>query len=80
MQTPTESPPEAGVFDRALGAAKAAAIGLAEQGLVPDRLVRIGIRRLLQERLAELRTDDHPQRLLRGRSHAARRDRDPRGE
>ena len=58
MQTLPDPPSGPGGIQRAIGAAKAAAIGLAEQGLVPDRLVRIGIRRLLQERLAELRTDD----------------------
>jgi cyclopropane-fatty-acyl-phospholipid synthase len=35
-----------------------AVIGWLERGLVPDRLVRIGIRRLLQTRLAELRDGD----------------------
>ncbi|XAH21472.1 class I SAM-dependent methyltransferase [Xylophilus sp. GW821-FHT01B05] len=34
------------------------AIRSVERGLVPDRLVRIGIRRLLQQRLAELQDDD----------------------
>lgn len=36
----------------------AAAIHWVEQGLVPDRVVRIGIRRLLRERLLELRSGD----------------------
>ena len=31
------------------------AAGWVEQGLVPDRIVRPGIRRLLKERLAEVR-------------------------
>lgn len=34
------------------------AVGWVEQGLVPDRVVRLGIRRLLKERLAEMRVDD----------------------
>jgi cyclopropane-fatty-acyl-phospholipid synthase len=38
--------------------ATAAAIHWVEQGLVPDRAVRYGIRRLLKERLAELRSGD----------------------
>ena len=41
-----------------MGRAREAAIAVAEKGLLPDRLVRMGIRRLLAERLAELRTDD----------------------
>jgi cyclopropane-fatty-acyl-phospholipid synthase len=36
----------------------ARAFGWVEQGLVPDRVVRLGIRRLLKERLAEMRVDD----------------------
>jgi cyclopropane-fatty-acyl-phospholipid synthase len=36
----------------------ARAVGWVEQGLVPDRVVRVGIRRLLAERLAEVRADD----------------------
>ena len=35
-----------------------AAFGWVEQGLVPDRVVRLGIRRLLKERLAEMHVDD----------------------
>jgi cyclopropane-fatty-acyl-phospholipid synthase len=38
-----------------------AAIGWVEQGLVPDRVVRLGIRRLLRERLAEI-GDGDPER------------------
>ena len=34
------------------------AVGWVEQGLVPDRVVRLGIRRLLKERLAEMRVYD----------------------
>ncbi|MCA9506458.1 MAG: class I SAM-dependent methyltransferase [Spirochaetaceae bacterium] len=37
---------------------RAGLIGLAERGVWPDGVVRAGIRRLLQERLAELETDD----------------------
>jgi len=37
------------------------AIGWVEQGLVPDRVVRLGIRRLLRERLAEI-GDGDPER------------------
>ena len=36
----------------------AVAVNWVEQGLVPDRVVRLGIRRLLKARLAELRSDD----------------------
>jgi cyclopropane-fatty-acyl-phospholipid synthase len=38
--------------------ATARAVGWVEQGLVPDRVVRLGIRRLLKERLAEMRATD----------------------
>jgi cyclopropane-fatty-acyl-phospholipid synthase len=38
--------------------ASVTAIGLVEQGLVPDKVSRAGIRRLLRERLRELRPDD----------------------
>ncbi|MFL6699444.1 MAG: SAM-dependent methyltransferase [Vitreoscilla sp.] len=38
--------------------ATARAVGWVEQGLVPDRVVRLGIRRLLKERLAEMRASD----------------------
>ena len=34
------------------------AVGWVEQGLVPDRVVRLGIRRLLKERLAEVHATD----------------------
>ena len=34
------------------------AIGLVEQGVVPDRITRAGIRRLLRQRLRELRPTD----------------------
>ena len=34
------------------------AIKLAEKGLLPDALVRLGIRRLLKQRLQEERADD----------------------
>lgn len=34
------------------------ALDFTERGIVPDRLVRLGIRRLLQARLAEIRADD----------------------
>ena len=36
----------------------AVAVNWVEQGLVPDRVVRLGIRRLLKARLAELKTGD----------------------
>jgi len=36
----------------------AVAVSWVEQGLVPDRVVRLGIRRLLKARLAELHADD----------------------
>ena len=36
----------------------ARAVGWVEQGLVPDRVVRLGIRRLLAERLVEMRAGD----------------------
>ncbi|CAN5343408.1 cyclopropane-fatty-acyl-phospholipid synthase family protein [soil metagenome] len=36
----------------------AAAVGWVEQGLVPDKVVRLGIRRLLKARLVELRSGD----------------------
>ncbi|MEC5398581.1 SAM-dependent methyltransferase [Uliginosibacterium sp. H1] len=38
--------------------AMARAVNWVEQGLVPDSVVRMGIRRLLRERLAEVRADD----------------------
>ena len=38
--------------------AAATATHWVEQGLVPDRVVRLGIRRLLKARLDELRADD----------------------
>ena len=38
--------------------ATARAVGWVEQGLVPDRVVRLGIRRLLRERLAEMHSTD----------------------
>ena len=38
--------------------ASVTAIGLVEQGFVPDRVSRVGIRRLLRERIAELAPDD----------------------
>jgi cyclopropane-fatty-acyl-phospholipid synthase len=38
--------------------ATARAVGWVEQGLVPDRVVRLGIRRLLKERLAEMHAAD----------------------
>jgi cyclopropane-fatty-acyl-phospholipid synthase len=47
----------------------ARAIGWTEQGLVPDRLVRLGIRRLLRERLAE--HGDGMQRAARTRAFIA---------
>jgi cyclopropane-fatty-acyl-phospholipid synthase len=37
---------------------KVTAIGLVEQGMVPDRVSRAGIRRLLKQRIKELQTDD----------------------
>ena len=36
----------------------AVAVNWVEQGLVPDRVVRLGIRRLLKARLAELHAED----------------------
>ena len=36
----------------------ARAVGWVEQGLVPDRVIRLGIRRLLRARLAEIGSDD----------------------
>ena len=41
-----------------MNAASDRAIGWVEQGLVPDRVVRAGIRRLLQQRLAEIEATD----------------------
>ena len=41
-----------------MSTASARAIGWVEQGLVPDRVIRAGIRRLLQQRIDELRTED----------------------
>ncbi|MEO8835974.1 MAG: cyclopropane-fatty-acyl-phospholipid synthase family protein [Caldimonas sp.] len=40
------------------GAASQSAIGWVEQGLVPDRVVRMGIRRLLRDRLVEVADGD----------------------
>lgn len=40
-------------------------IGLAEQGLLPDRLIRMGIRRLCRERLAECASGTHAERQAR---------------
>ncbi|MES3014242.1 MAG: SAM-dependent methyltransferase, partial [Pseudomonadota bacterium] len=36
----------------------ATAVNWVEQGLVPDRVIRLGIRRLLKARLAELKSGD----------------------
>ncbi|MEO5686639.1 MAG: cyclopropane-fatty-acyl-phospholipid synthase family protein [Burkholderiaceae bacterium] len=36
----------------------ARAVGWVEQGLVPDRVIRLGIRRLLKDRLAEMHVND----------------------
>jgi len=44
-----------------MAATKRQAIGWVEQGLVPDRVVRVGIRRLLRQRLAEI-GDGDPER------------------
>jgi cyclopropane-fatty-acyl-phospholipid synthase len=41
-----------------MGAATSTAIGWVEQGLVPDPVVRSGIRRLLRQRLADLNSGD----------------------
>lgn len=41
-----------------MSAAQNRALGWVEQGLVPDRVVRAGIRRLLQQRLDEIDSDD----------------------
>ena len=41
-----------------MSVASARTIGWVEQGLVPDRVVRAGIRRLLQQRVDQLETDD----------------------
>ena len=38
--------------------ASSLALNWSEQGLVPDPLIRAGIRRLLKERLAEIHADD----------------------
>ena len=55
--------------------ATARAVGWVEQGLVPDRVVRLGIRRLLKERLAEMRDAT----LRRRRADAGLRRRPARG-
>lgn len=47
-----------GPFSRLTEGLRRGAIALAEQGRVPDPVVRAGIRRLLSERLAELRSED----------------------
>ena len=39
-------------------------IQLTEKGLIPDFLIRLGIQRLLRERLSELSTDNCENRLL----------------
>lgn len=41
-----------------MGSSTASAVGWVEQGLVPDRVVRLGIRRLLRDRLAEIADGD----------------------
>ena len=41
-----------------MSTATARTVGWVEQGLVPDRVVRLGIRRLLKERLAEMHATD----------------------
>jgi len=53
---PTADPTRIG--GRMAAGLRHAAIALAEQGRVPDAAIRVGIRRLLGERLAELGTED----------------------
>jgi cyclopropane-fatty-acyl-phospholipid synthase len=53
------------------------AIGWVEQGLVPDAVVRAGIRRLLKERLTELCPNDCEQTAMRTREFVAMMDRAP---
>ncbi|MHA7837862.1 MAG: SAM-dependent methyltransferase [bacterium] len=62
-----------GLFGRAAAGARRAAFSLAEHGRLPDAAIRLGIRRLLAERLAELRTEDPEEtdRLRRAFFHAA---------
>ena len=54
QEEPELQPPE----EPRMSPTTARAFGWVEQGLVPDRVVRLGIRRLLKERLAEMRVDD----------------------
>ncbi len=57
--------------------ATVSAIGIVEQGLVPDRVSRAGIRRLLKERIRELQPDDCEQAAARTDSFVAMMDRSP---
>jgi cyclopropane-fatty-acyl-phospholipid synthase len=41
------------------------ALDLAEHGLFPDSAIRYGIRRLLKQRLREIRSDDVPTAALK---------------
>jgi cyclopropane-fatty-acyl-phospholipid synthase len=55
----------------------ATAIGLVEQGVVPDAVSRTGIRRLLKERLRELEPDDCEKAAQRMTEFVAMMDRSP---
>ncbi len=57
--------------------ANVSAIGFVEQGLVPDKVSRAGIRRLLKARLRELRPDDCEQVARRGEEFVAMMDNSP---
>ncbi len=60
-----------------MGLTTTRAIGWVEQGLVPDRVIRAGIRRLLQQRIDELNTDDCEYAVAAVTSFVAMMDRSP---
>jgi cyclopropane-fatty-acyl-phospholipid synthase len=63
--------------EQAMGATQQAAIGWVEQGLVPDGVIRAGIRRLLRQRLTELDADDCERSATLVRDFVAMMDRSP---
>ena len=60
-----------------MGLATTRAIGWVEQGLVPDRVIRAGVRRLLQQRIDELNTGDCEYAAAAVTSFVAMMDRSP---
>lgn len=60
-----------------MSAAARIAFDWTEQGLVPDQLIRAGIRRLIKERLKEIRSDDCEANLAAKNRFIARMDESP---